>query len=474
MRYARKLLLVFVVTVVAVCGLSWWLGRQVEATFDRQFEQLSQSPYVASVSREYVRGFFSARETLILTLSQEWQERLLLLAANANLPLVFLREPVQLRNETRIRIGPLAGGLLPAAGRARSEMFVEGALGKEISAALDGVPMLTATVRFGFGGGATGTLEGPAFSYVHPEGATEGLTALSWGGFHGTFSFSRDFRRVGSRLRMPSAEFQTHEGRLQLSGLTVDSKQYQPFQDIPLFYAGAMNLTLERMAFFSPEEAGQNPALLTLHGLAWKTDLPRQDEYFDLDSRLSIEELHVAGDDYGPVHYYLVLHRLHGHTLARLYQVMIDEYYGAPVTGPADPSGFLEEFTSMELLVEMLRHSPELHRYEIGFNSAYGPASMFVRAGFEDLKPEDLDLPFVALVKLVAGGELSLPVEMLRHAVLAWDTDSEAMFDLQLHELQKQGYVDLNDQLLKVRFGLKRLEVTVNDKPLNLFGSGVM
>ncbi len=474
MRCAEKLLVVFVLVALVLAGLSWWLGGQVEMTLDRQFEQLSQSPYFTSVSREYERGFFSARERLTLSLAPEWQERLLSLLSDMDLPAAVLREPVQIRTETRIRTGPLAGGVMPAAGTACSEVFVEGALGEVVSIALGGAPVVTGTARFRLGGGGSATLQGPAFNYIHSDSAAEGLTAFRWGGFAGKFDFSRDFSHISGYLRLPSVEIQTADGRLQISDLTITSYKYQPFQEAPLFYAGSMKLTLERVEVFGPQVIQQDQALLALSNMIWKADLFERNTYFDLESRLSIEELQVAGAAYGPAHYDLVLKRLHGSTLARLHETMIAEYYAARLPGEKGSEDASEEISTMELMVEMLRHSPELHRYEIVFNSAYGPASLLVRAGFEDLRPEDLDLPFIALIKLVASGELALPVELLRHAVVAWNPGSEALFDLQLNKLQKQGYVTLDDKRMTIRFVLRGLEVTVNGKPLNFFGSGLM
>ncbi|MFN3988583.1 MAG: YdgA family protein [Rhodocyclaceae bacterium] len=484
MSNSKKIAVVAVAAAIAVPASAWWMGRTIEATYDEQYRQIAELPYLNIVSRDYQRGLFSATEQVTLELSEEWVRGLLLAQDNVDPDLLDEAAAVRFTLKTHVKHGPLPGWSTFGAGEADVTLVLDESLRERATELFGNKSPLSAHVKFRFDGGGVASMTSPAFEYAKTDDASGEASSVSWGGAHMILEFSRDMAEYTMQFDLPRLELKAGNGHVLFSDLSMAGDQHRPFDDENMFYVGNVKLSLGHLRVAGMESEDDFGDVVTSEPLeiarvVYDIAMPMRGDYVDLSAKFAADQFQVGEQDYGPVHYDFSLNRLHARTVAKLYRTLMESYYDPELQAAAayDPSVLFAPMT--EPAVSLLAYNPELSLDRISFNSAHGTASLSARARFDNLQPEEVGNPFALMFKLDASGELSLPLGLIgdiqKNAAGSEEEAAEMtmMFEQQLEQFVQQGYVQRDGDRLSTRIAFKGGELTVNDKPFNPLALGV-
>jgi len=459
------------VVALAYPASAWFLGSRVEAGFAEQYHSLEDQPYIKLVSRDYQRGLFSSTETATFELAslaeltgtkpdEEAQPE-----AGATPPAT----PVRITVRTDIQHGPLPGFSTLAAAVADSELVLTPEQQKQLAAIMgDKKPLQVHTVFSLFGGGKS-TLSSPAFAFDLPQ-KEEGKTArASWSGVQMTVDFSSHMKHYTMTAEAPGLEIKDNSGGLaQLTGLRMKGEQDRLFDDIPGFYSGSTQITLDQLSFSEGKPAEGSPAEdskpLLVKQVVYDAAIPVNGEFIDMIGKIGVDTAQLGEQNYGPAHYDFSLRHLHARTAAELYQALMKWYANPARLAAAKEPG--KQFQGLEALrdpaLALLKYSPELHLERLSFNSPQGEAKITASAKLGALQAEELANPLVLLGKLDVNADLTLPEELF----------SGERPQQQLAAFVEQGYVTRQGGMLSSKITFANGQVTVNGKQFNPLGMG--
>lgn len=476
MKKPALIALAVAIPAVAYPAASWLLGKQVESALDDQYKQVESLPYLKVVKRDYQRGVFSADETITFeafgdmfrALSAVPQEEAPDGTADEAAPRPPLK-PLQFTLRTHYQHGPFPGGSHLAAAVADSEL--ELGEGFDATAVLGDKKPMTAHTIYGFGGGGSAAIDSPAFAASLPNAQSGSTTRLAWEGITAKIDFSRHFAHYTLQATAPKLEIHESSGpRMVLSGMKLEADNARIFDDEPLLYAGTQHFTLEQFSI-EGEPSQEQPVLLKR--LSYDVNAPVNGDFLDLAAKMGAENLLVAGQDYGPVHYDFSFKHLHTRTVAQLYRTVLQVYSDpAALAAPEHAAAALAPLSGPAL--ELLKHNPEFSLDRISFKSAHGEAVISARAKLNDVKPEDVATPFMLIGKLEASADLTLPEGLLINASAAKPDPADEyaqmqgeMRQQQLTAYAEQGYVTREGGTVKSRIEFRNGQLTVNGKPFN-------
>jgi len=466
--------------VIAYPATSWYLGKQVQDSLDRQYAQAETLPYLKVVERTYDRGIFSATETVTIELFGDMMRAMQKAAAESGDAPAETTEPLRLSFHSTIQHGPWINGLSAAV--IDSELLLPEAIKTEAGKVLGDQKPLTAHTVIHLDGSGVSQARIPAFATALPaiDGGEPGQ--IGWDGFEANVSFSADMAHYTMEGNAPRLAVSDGKGvQMNMTGLHLSGDQQRLLADEPLLYGGTQRFSIDSMEISGPELEGKPVALKQIE---YTVDMPAQGDFLDMKAKMSAQVFQIGEGNYGPAHYDLSMNHLHTRTVAQLYKAMMS-MYGDPaiLSGQGDPQAALAVLA--EPAMALLAHDPEIRIDRLSFNTPQGEARVQAQARLPGIAPEEVGNPMLLIAKLDASGALSLPealmremmVERTRSQMQAYDPEAtltdehlamvNAQLDAQLEQAAGQGYITRGDGLVKSEFAFRNGALTVNGKPFN-------
>ena len=482
----KKTALIILVAAIAgsgYTGASWYFGKQTEAIVNAQYDQLLlMAPYLEIVERDYQRGIFTSRESVKLAISKQ-------LTGDSTSATGHTgdEDTLHLILHSQIQHGPFPGFSTYAAAVSDTEVSLPEPIDSDLKRLLGDQSPFSQQTTINIDGSGQAIFSSPAFEFELPdqEGGSEEGFKLTWRGIEGNMEFSADMRQFQFDAKAPELLFtsESDEVKIKLSGISMQSAQQKVFDDIPVFFSGKQQVSVDEVALDIPEtETGQ----LLVKQLSYEVNLPQEGEFIDMVERMSIESLRLGEDSIGPIHFDYSLKHLHARAVAEISQAFMSLYTDAMLASgdsAAMMNNLMPVFT--EQGTKLLQHQPEFHLDRISLANAQGESSF---AGRVRLNQFDLEQamanPMLLLTKLDASGELDLQeemvIELLRNppgkaAMAQKISDPETLeaesamraeqFQQQVAMLTEQGYLTREGKRLKSKAEFKQGQLMINGKP---------
>jgi len=464
--------------VVAYPATSWYLGKQVEDTLDRQYAQAESLPYVKVVERKYDRGVYGATETVTIEVLGDMMRAMDKMTAEGGEPTDASPPPLRFTFHSTIKHGPWIGG--PNAAVIDSELVLPAELQADVAKVLGEAKPMTAHTTIHLDGSGVSDAAVPAFSTPLPaiEGGEPGQ--LAWDGLQARVAFTADMASYTLEGNAPRLTVSDGKGtQLNLTGLHLSGDQHRLLADEPLLYGGTQRFSVDAVDVQGPELEGKPVALKQIE---YTVDMPAQGDFLDMQAKMSAQGFRVGDSNYGPVHYDISMNHLHIRTVAALYKSMMAMYSDpAILSGQGDPQVALAALA--EPAMALLSHEPEIRIDRLSFNTPQGEARVQAQAKLPGITPEEAGNPMALIGRLDASGNLVLPealmrdmmIERTRSQMQAYDPEAtltdehlamvNAQLDAQLGQAAAQGYITRGEGLVKSEFAFRNGALTVNGKP---------
>ena len=482
----KKTALIILAAAIAgsgYAGTSWYFGKQTEAIVNAQYDQLLlAAPYLEIAERDYQRGIFTSRDSVKLAINKQ-----LTGASTSTNGESGEDDTLHLILDSQIQHGPFPGFSNYAAAVSVTEVTLPEAIDSDLKQLLGGQSPFTQHTTFKMDGSGHAIFSSPAFELElpDPEGDSEEGLKLTWRGIEGNMAFSANMQQFQFDAEAPELLFisESDEVKIKLSGISMQSEQQKIFEDIPVFFSGNQQVSVNEVALDIPDaETGK----LLIKELRYEVNLPHQGEFVDMVERMSIDSLRLGEDSIGPIHFDISLKHLHARALAEISQAFMSIYSDAMMAS-SDSTVMMENLMPVftEQGTKLLQHQPEFHLDRVSLANAQGESSF---AGRVRLNQFDLEQamanPMFLLTQLDASGELDLQeemvIELLRNppgkAVMAQSVaDPETLetesamraeqFQQQVAMLTDQGYLTREGKRLKSKAEFKQGQLLINGKP---------
>ena len=482
MNKAAKVAIAVGTLAIVYSGSAWYLGRQIEASMDEQFTKVGNYPFLKVVDRKFERGIFSSTQTVSIEVAGDLIKPAAMPELDANgepMPAPPPAPPMKITLLSQIKHGPLAGGTFAAA-VADTELVLDEAIKKEITAVMgDKKPLQLHTV-YRFDRGGVATLTSPAFTTTTPapEGGQPG--SLAWDGFTMSVDFARGLSSFTYKLDAPKIEVKEGNGtHFLLTNFSGVGDQKRIFEDEPMLFSGTQKFTINEINVSKPEEPD---SAVLLNKLEYAIEMPINGEFMDIAAKIGAEGVQVGKKTFGPAHYDISMRHLHARTLAKFHRALLDMY--ADPAKLAKAEGSPDAFAPLSQSgLELLKQDPEIVIDRLSFTHPKGEAKLTARAKLNGITPEDLAMPLMMLGKLQASADISLPESFIGE--LAGDSpavapvaEGEAVvegaqeeqgsaFKQQIDALSAQGFITQDKGMISSKIVFANGELTVNGKPFN-------
>jgi uncharacterized protein YdgA (DUF945 family) len=482
MKKIASMTLTFALIGVAYTASAWFLGKNVEASIDEQYNNLSASqPYIRVVKREYQRGIFQSEETVTLSLVSN------LPSSTANqdgLPGGASDRPMELTLHTRIQHGPFPGFSTLGAATSETELVLSDESKAGMAKLLgDANPFLQHSVIH-FDGSGTARFSSPRFDFSFPGKGSQ-IHHIAWEGVEGSMDFTPGVKSFTLHMQAPKLEITDAQGgAISLDHIVFEGDQQQMFQDLPYLYSGTSHFAIGKISV-NDGEGKLGP--MAINQLVYDVELPLQGDYLDLITRVGTDGLTIDKDSFGPAHMDISFRHIHARAAAELNkQLML--FYTDPAlqsSNPKELAGLL--LSQLKQNAEtILANDPQINIDRISFSNPDGEAKLAARVKLIDITLEEVANPMMMLMKLEATGNLTLPEEMIvqllrnppfaKQAKFADLTPEEIkargqaaakQFQQQVAMLTEQGYLNREDNLIKTSMAFKAGQLTINGKPFS-------
>ncbi len=478
-----------VLLVPLYVAASWGLGRAAHARFD-QFENLanvSGTSIFKVADRAYTPGIFTSEERFTFELNKEIFGGVLgsdghdvedfesyeegdadlneaadefVAPSSAELPRFTVLHKVQ--------HGPLPG--FRALGLARIESTLE--MSDEVRAVITKVigdqEPIRVTSLIGFTGAGSSTINSPAFEY-QDEGEK-----LSWQGFEGTFDYGRNIDSLECDAKAPGLKVTSAIGLIaELGEISFECDLERAFDSL---YIGTAAVKIASLRHTSAAES------MRVEHISYVTNARKDGDYVDMAFDFGMSNLELEGFAMDDLRYDLSLNHMHGPTYAAMQRAM-EEAVASSIANPADAANVLAVFS--EYLPRFLEHSPQLVINRIGFSMPQGEAGLKGTIQFKDLAQDDFaaGIGMALLAKLDASVDLWLSEGLLTSEWTGTAMNAEAsdgpstaekiaMMQMQVAQLEQQGYIGRNGDRLESRIEFKNGALTANGQPIGPMGGG--
>lgn len=484
----KKVVLGAAVLLVPVyVAASWGLGRAAHARFD-DFEKLANvngTSIFKVADRTYTSGIFTSEERFTFELNKEIfggvlesdghdvddfdsdeDDGVALEDAADEFVEPGSTELPRFTVLHKVQHGPLPG--FRALGLARIESTLE--LSEEARAVIAKVigdqEPIRVTTLIGFTGSGSSTIKSPAFDYQDES------EKLSWQGFEGTFDFGRNIDSLECDAKAPGMKVTSASGLIaELGEISFDCDLERAFDSL---YVGTAAVKIASLRHTSAEES------MRVGQISYVTNARKDGDFVDTTLDFGMSNLELEGFAMDDLRYDLSLNHMHGPTYAAMQRAM-EEAVASSIADPAAATNVLAVFS--EYLPKFLEHSPQLVINRIGFSMPQGEAGLKGTIQFKDLTQDDFaaGIGMALLAKLDASLDLWLSEGLLTSEWTGTAMNAEAsdgpstaekiaMMQMQVAQLEQQGYIGRNGDRLESRIEFKNGALTANGQPIGPMG----
>ena len=301
----------------------------------------------------------------------------------------------------------------------------------------------TVTTQVDWSGLTRVELDAPAYEHDIPS--------IRWSGAKGSLVASDvEFERVSGYIEMPGLEVSFGENEASIEDIFMDvDAEPSAIEGLAL---GAGSVSVGRMHVSTPDQQFE------LTGLRWgqRAEVDAEAETYSSTFRTDLEAFALAGDDYGPGAFELVMRNLDLKALGELQALA-----NTPPSEELDAEA--AEGRAMDQFLQILTQSPELEITELSFTSPDGTLQGTGQARI------DGESPALAMGVLGAMGALSAEADLLFpprlfHKLLdqmlanqlaeptsTFSVEAAAMRSEWLDRLLSAGYIQLTPDGYRVR-----------------------
>ncbi len=468
---AKKRLIVAAVSVVAVLAVgypaaAWYLGTQIEKAHADARALIAAQPYLKVSNQSYERGLLSASETTTIEIP----------AALFSPPGVKAdekqntRSPFRFTIKTAIQHGPLPGFSTLAAGSEVSTIEFDEPLRTKIAEAFGTNQPFDIRTTYNFQGGGRSTFASRPFKLVLPGNTPESKAMLSGEQMDMVMEFSRglaDYTLHGTAPRFALSE--PGGPNLAINGMAFDSQLKRIFPDEPMLYSGSQKFTAAEISVTPVDGAQSGPEKnVLLKEIAYDVQMPVADDFVDVIAKMGANVVQVGEQNYGPAHYDFSLKHLHARKLSALTRALQGIYTNPEML--SEPNRLMKELSPT--FFDLLEDNPVFSIDRIAFRTADGEANFKASIKLADPKPDDFSNPLMLLAKLDAGATIALPTALVDSLIGAGKSEEEALWarksaEKTLEQFKQQGYITVENNLLKSSVTFKSGQLQVNGKPFN-------
>lgn len=476
---AKSKLTVVAASVVAVLAVgypaaAWYLGTQIDKAHADVRAMIATHPYLKVTNASYERGLFSAIETTTIEIPDALFQASGVEAeeAEASAEKQEAHVPLRITVKTTIQHGPLPGFSTLAAASEVSTIEFDEPLRAKIAEAFGTDRPFDIRTTYNFQGGGRSTFATQPFKLVIEGETPEDTAMLSGERTEMVMEFSKGLADYTLRGTAPSFTVSEPGGlNMVLTGMAFDSQLKRVFPDEPLFYSGSQKFTLAEVSITpgNDEQSGPKPKV-ALKEISYDVQMPVAGDYMDFVAKMGANAIQVGEQNYGPAYYDFSLKHLHARKLMTLSRGFMALYTQPEIF--ADQGQLLQAMAPLAApLFDLLADGPVFSIDRMAFRTADGEASFNASIKLADPKPDDFSNPLMLLAKLDASAAITVPTALV-DSLLGSGNSEEAPLALQstantLEQFKQQGYVTVENDLLKSSVTFKSGQLQVNGKPFN-------
>jgi uncharacterized protein YdgA (DUF945 family) len=508
----KVLLAIILVVILIQVVTAYFFGVIAEKQIDLQFKNLTQSPLIKVVKRDYQRNWFGATETVELAINNQLIRNL------ANL-LPISNESTNLTNNdneiytitysTHVSSGIFAGWLhgtiYPTLAYANTKLVLPAKLNNLLNKFFaNNQPLVIENIILPNKSGKY-LISSPSFNY---DEALSGVK-VDWGGLDYQIIYNAQFDNFENKLNIPLFHLLAPtKGELSLNGFSYQANSESSIHSISV---GSKELSLaslkvqltESNTKFNQFKFGDaihaltgvnsasflngldviNPTNFSLTNVKYKSLSQDVDNYFSAQATASFESLVSNQVSYGPMNLDLSLQHINASAFNQLTDVLNDL---AKQNNTADD----EQAKSMQRLKQamspILQESPVIQLNKFIIQLPKGQISLSGKATTHDFMPSDMESQTKFMSKIVANLDFSVPksvmaylfVLQMKYMLSTGNTQmdaqsSEALFKLvdilldnQLQVWLKKGYLTESGNQLSSHIALESGIISLNHLPV--------
>ena len=464
----RKVIIASAITLAtlasAYIGGSYYAGKTVETTMQKQHEWLAQLPYFIVKSHTYQRGWFSSQETTTLQVNPELYR----------FALEREGEPLQtfeLTYTNHIKHGPLPlltqFTPIPYKAVVNTEFVFAEDTQKFIAKFFGEQKPIQVENRISFNDDGVVSMNIPRFEY---EEALSGIKA-QWQGLNATLAYGGDFNRVLLNANAPGLQGSAKsKGEFALKDFQLKIEQSRGQNGLMI---GTTNAKLAQLDLHLTDGT---PLKLKLENLAYLGDIKEVGEFINGSAKIDLAKIILDDQPYGPAVMIAEANHLHGKTLAKL---------GDELTLLQKKKMTREQLT--EALSDMakthglplLQNDPQLAIKKLEIKLPEGAIRFSGEVGLKGFVVGDLDKPVDLVNKLAAKADFAVPRKVVE-TLVTWQArnmfagaDSQVnLADLdflagqfvegQINKLAEQNLIRVEGSLLASTASLQKGQFILN------------
>ena len=476
---AKSKLTVVAASVVAVLAVgypasAWYLGSQIEKAHADVRTMMAAQPYLKIVNQSYERGLFGASETTTIEIPAALFHPPGTQTEEGDAPAEKPTEepPIRITVKTAIKHGPLAGFSTLAAGSEVSTIEFDDPVRAKIAEAFGSEQPFDIRTTYDFQGGGRSTFASKPFKLALPGDTPESNATFSGEPVELVMEFSKGLADYTLRGTVPDFTVSEANGSgLSAKGMVLDSQLKRVFPDEPLLYAGSQKLTVAEISVTpgTDEQAGPKQKV-ALRELAYDVQVPVSGDFLDVIAKLGVNVVQVGEQNYGPANYDFSLKHLHGRKLATLSRAFTALYAKPEVF--ADQSQLLQAMAPLATpFFDLLADGPVFSIDRMAFRTADGEASFSASISLNDPKPDDFSNPLMLVAKLDASAAIAVPTALVDSLLGSGESEEAPLAQpgaaSTLDQFKQQGYITVENNLLKTNATFKNGQLQVNGKPFN-------
>ncbi|WP_107687621.1 YdgA family protein [Neisseria wadsworthii] len=481
-------------------GAPYFLGQKAEQALNEQHQLLAKTSFLTVESRQYERGWFSAKETTVIrlkpTLLKNMQQYL-----PDNLKTI-LNEPVTVVNH--IKHGPFASGLTPVSAKVETEFKYHPETEKALKRFFgDQTPLVLSNVIHLNGSGQL-TASMPAFDYEELSGIK-----LNWKGMNGNTDYQPGWSDYSHSYRAPALlakladkgdvslenlqiNTQTQDGKTRLSlgnssfKLDKFSVVWKEGVDYNVKINELINLVtdLQIGAFINP--TGQvAPSKIVVDKLQFDTKMAENGDWINSEGKFQFANLVYGDEQYGPLNIDVAAEHLDAKSLLILKNKMA-EAASKEMTGQQIQDMLIQ--AAKNEAAGLFINNPVIKVRAFDLKMPQGKVYSSGELRFNGLTQTDLN-NFNALIKKThADFKLQVPQKLLESLVInqarnvfTVNAEDEAegraslndinetlrlMVENVVASMNRDGYITVNNGHISTQMMLKDSQLLFNGKPL--------
>lgn len=371
--------------LLALLASPFWLGLQTQSSFNESVQTLA------------ARGGALVKNTVF---SRGW------LASEAENEFVLPGSaPLVISATHHIEHGPLplsnlaGGNLTPVLARIESKLTLRA--GKDaptgLARFLGTLPPIALTTTLDLSGNGSS-----AIKIAGGQRKQDGDT-IKWTAANGSIQFDKDLKEIKTNLVLPSLNYQSSAGNLQIRNISADSNAYE----------GTAGYMFGRTSF-GVAQISMKP-FVDVSGINMGAVIQPKGRFATINVNYGMKKLVLAKDVYGPGNVNITIRNLDAATLKR-FEDELNKIYGRSL--PQEQMQMMVTGKMMEYAGKLTRDNPEIEVTRLSFvapgGELQGKAKFVIEGKEQDLSAN----PMLLLTAVKGSAEISMPESLAKAIVM--------------------------------------------------------